>query len=223
MEEHAEALRREALAQELAEAEAGEGVDELLQGEGIDEEDPDGTGGRDLDDEVPDADEDEVGDGESDTSEDSDDSNTGDENEIEEIPRNNILTSRGPDAVFRSAHARELEFGASGLEEDEEEDPSQILQEEDLVHESHLDENEMDMDADLDADIPDADEEGGYEHTDTEAELSSSDEDGDSDIGVLQQRRGPLASSMVRSDGTQNSLDLSGMGSSPQMGFSRRG
>ena len=53
MEEHQEALRREALAQELAEAEAAEGVDELLQGEGMDGEMEEV---RDLDDEVPDAD-----------------------------------------------------------------------------------------------------------------------------------------------------------------------
>ncbi len=52
MEEHQEALRREALVQELAEAEA-EGVDDLLQGEGMD---GDMEEARDLDDEVPEGD-----------------------------------------------------------------------------------------------------------------------------------------------------------------------
>jgi len=88
----------------------------------------------------------------------------------------------------------------------------------------------MDMDADLDDDVPDA-EPGGYEHTDTEAELSSSDHES-LDMGHLPPARG-LNVSLVRSDGTQNSLDLSSMnmrsgssisGSSPgPRGDGRRG
>ncbi len=66
----------------------------------------------------------------------------------------------------------------------------------------------MDMDADLDDDVPDA-EPGGYEHTDTEAELSSSDDES-LDMDHLPQPRS-INVSMVRSDGTQNSLDLSSM------------
>ena len=50
LEEHQEALRREQLAQELAEAEA---ADELLQGEGGDGEMEEA---RDLDDDIPEAD-----------------------------------------------------------------------------------------------------------------------------------------------------------------------
>jgi len=79
------------------------------------------------------------------------------------------------------------------------------------------------IDADLDADIPEADE-GGYEHTDTEAELSTSDDES-VDAGRLPQQF--VATSMVRSDGTQNSMDLSGLvstassqiGSSPRQGL----
>ena len=49
-------------------------------------------------------------------------------------------------------------------------------------------------------------QEGGYEHTDTEASLSSSD---DESVGVGRLPPQFAASSMVRSDGTQNSMDLS--------------
>jgi hypothetical protein len=79
----------------------------------------------------------------------------------------------------------------------------------------------MDMDADLDADIPEADSAGGYEHTDTEDELTSSEEEDSSEDGqgILRQRA--AASSMVRSDGTQNSMDLSNIVSrSSQIGSS---
>jgi hypothetical protein len=197
MKEHQEALRREQLAQELADAEA-EGQDEMLTGE-------DGDGEmeevRDLDDDIPDADNTAVEDEETDGSD--------EENETEEVPRN-ILAARVPDDVYREAIVRGEEFRSGQLGEDgghdEEEDHSGMLQEEDLVHENveHHDED-MDMDADLDADIPEA-EAGGYEHTDTEDELSSSD-----DESVDPRHLPPrfAASSMVRSDGTQNSMDRS--------------
>ena len=219
MEEHQEALRREALAQELAEAEA-EGVDAMLQGEGMG---PEMEEARDLDDDVPEADT---------TNLDADDTNSEDEeNDVEEVPRG-VLAARVPDDVYREAiirgeEVRTARFGNDGAAD--EEDQSQMLQEEDLVHEArgHLN-MDMDMDADLDADIPDA-EAGGYEHTDTEAELTSSDDDS-SDDGRLAQRNA-VTTSMVRSDGTQNSMDLesiisdvrSQLGSSPRTRSAPRG
>jgi len=114
--------------------------------------------------------------------------------------------------VFREAIAR----GGDGESDTDAEDPSQMLQEEDLVHESHAGQNldmGMDMDADLDDDVPEA---GGYEHTDTEEELDSSDDDDEEaeedsiDLGRLPTTQ-QFNSSIVRSDGTQNSLDLSTM------------
>jgi hypothetical protein len=226
MEEHQEALRREALAQELAEAEA-EGVEDLLQG-GVEEEMEEI---RDLDDEVPEAET--TGLGAEDESE-----NEEEENDSDDVPRG-VLASRMPDDVYREALVRGEQARTTGFGDDvgstiDEEDPSQMLQEEDLVHEHREGDHDvtMDMDADLDADIPEAEDAGGYEHTDTEEELTSSEEDISSEEGqgILRSRR-PAASSMVRSDGTQNSMDLSSIvsrssqiGSSPQqqLGFDRR-
>lgn len=226
MEEHQEALRREALAQELAEAEA-DGVEDLLQG-GVEEEMEEV---RDLDDEVPEAETTGL-----DAEDDSE--NEDEENDSDDVPRG-VLASRMPDDVYREAlvrgeQARTTGFGEDGGSTIDEEDPSQMLQEEDLVHEQRDGDHDMDMDmdADLDADIPEAEDAGGYEHTDTEEELTSSEEDDSSEEGqgILRSRRG-AAASMVRSDGTQNSMDLSSMvsrssqiGSSPQQqaGFDRR-
>lgn len=215
-EEHQEALRREALAQELADAEA-EGAAELLQGEGMDGEMDEV---RDLDDLVPEADT---------TGVDAEDSENEDfENDVEEVPRG-VLASRMPDDVYREAlvHGEEVRanrFGVDGGSTIDEEDASQMLQEEDLVIEGqrqHLD-MDMDMDADLDDDIPEA-EDGGYEHTDTEEELSSSE---DESVDNRFPQRVPVTTSMVRSDGTQNSMDMGGssqLGSSPHSRIGFRG
>jgi len=211
MEEHQEALRREALAQELADAEA-EGAEVLLQGEGVDGEMEEV---RDLDDEVPEAETIGI------DAEDSDDEEFG--TAIEEVPRG-VLASRMPEDVYREALVRGEEvrasrFGDEGGSPIDDEDPSQMLQEEDLVPAARQQYHdlEMDMDADLDADIPEA---GGYEHTDTEAELTSSeDESVDGNFP-----RNHVASSLVRSDGTQNSMDIGSMMSpdSSQVGSSPR-
>jgi len=211
MEEHQEALRREQLAQELAEAEA-EGVEDLLQGEGMD---PEMGEVRDLDDDVPEADI---------TGLDAEDPESEDEeNDIEDVPIG-VLASRVSDDVYREAIIRgedvRARFGNDSGSTIDEEDQSNMLQEEDLVHEGGHQDMDMDMDADLDADIPEA-ETGGYEHTDTEAELTSSDEDESIDGSLPRPPHNPAAS-MVRSDGTQNSMDLSGMMSSSQMGSSPR-
>jgi hypothetical protein len=204
MEEHQEALRREQLAQELAEAETG---DDPLQAEGGDGEMDEA---RDLDDDIPEAET---------TGIDAEDSeNNGRENDVETVPRD-ILGQRMPDETYRGALVRGEEafdrrLVVDGGSDTDEEDQSQMLQEEDLVHElvqagEHNIDVVMDMDADLDDDVPDA-EIGEYEHTDTEEELSTSDEDDSINMGRFLQDRA-LTTSMVRSDGTQNSFDLSNM------------
>ena len=209
MEEHQEALRREALAQELAEAEA-EAAETMLQLEG--------AGGeveevRDLDEEIPNA---EASISDEDPSEDENE-----ENDVGGVPRG-VLASRIPDDVYREALVRGEQVRTGRGSAVDEEDQSQMLQEEDLVHDGRPeDDMDADMGADLDADIPDA-EEAGYEHTDSDLDLSSSDEDS-VDRGALPQRL-TAATSMVRSDGTQNSMDLGSMISngSSQMGSSPR-
>jgi hypothetical protein len=232
-EEQREAARREQLAQELAEAEA---AGELLGEDGNDM----GMEGRDLDDEIPEPD----GDGSGMDAEESEE-----EEEDEDIDDVNgaapaaVMAGRMSETAFRDALG--MDAGASGgmlgadagEDTDEEAEQSQMLQEEDLVHDEGDLDMDMDMDGDLDDEVPEA--EGGYEHTDTEAELSSSeeededeeDEDEDEgeneqgadeeeeeaeaeedsvDDGQLPQGRA-FTSSMVRSDGTQNSMDLSAM------------
>ena len=180
--------------------------------------DPEMEEARDLDDEVPEADT---------TNLDADGPESEDEeNDIEDVPRG-VLAARIPDDVYREAiirgeEVRAARFGNDGGSTVDEEDQSQMLQEEDLVHEArgHHD-MDMDMDADLDADIPEA-ETRGYEHTDTEAELTSSDEES-LDDGRFPPRNA-VTTSMVRSDGTQNSMDLGSIISngSSQMGSSPR-
>lgn len=218
MEEHQEALRREQLAQELAEAEA---EDVLLQGEGMD---GDVEEARDLDDDVPEAETTHLGD---EDEEDSDTENAEPE-EADQVPRG-ILAARLPDDVYREALVRgdgvATAFGDEGGSAMD--DESQMLQEEDLVHAGAPghEETGMDLDADLDDDIPEAD---GYEHTDSDAELSSDEDNESVDHGVLPPYQ--PATSMIRSDGTQNSLDLSTMlsngssqiGSSPRQRGGRR-
>jgi hypothetical protein len=246
MEEHQEALRREQLAQELAEAEAEQGMGDVLQGEGMDEED---GGERDLDDDVPEADNTIL----TAVSEDEDVENDRAGNAVAETPAPtrdqalppvramitemraravaaaNAVTAtripaRVPDDVYREAVARGEAPEPSGFDDSAstvDEEHGGMLQEEDLVHDG---ENyDMDMDADLDAEIPEADEPSGYEHTDTEDELSSSDDES-VDAGRLPRQSIGAATSMIRSDGTQTSMDLSSLisgssqvGSSPQL------
>jgi hypothetical protein len=128
-------------------------------------------------------------------------------------------------------------YGVTG-EDIEEQDPSQILEEEDLVHEHHLQYEvepgmDLDMDANLDDDIPEAESLGGYEHTDSDAELSSSEDEGlvqNVSFGAGRGGRAPPAApryrSSLASNATRNSLDISSilsrdgssmMGSSPQV------
>ena len=205
-EEHAEAMRREQLAQQLADAEgAGAGGDDMgvtdLDGEPMDE---DGMmeGGRDLDDEIPDADDADgfefggVDEGSDDDDDDDDDADRDDnaagpeaspaQQQQQRAMRDQLRNMRATEDRVRELIARgqAADSEVYGAEDDiDEEDRAQMLEEDDLVHipahevEAGL---HMDMDADLDDDIPEA-ESGGYEHTDTEAELSSS-EDGSQDV-----------------------------------------
>lgn len=220
MREHAEAMRREALAQELAEAEGMEGttgmedMDDLIGEE------------RNLDDEIPDADETTGLDGDDSGDEDDEDSDDDDDEEEEEeedeTGERSMLASRVPDDVYREALARGQDVlgprfeGSSVVGEEEE---SQILREEDLIHENPRPAGDdlgmdMDMDADLDNEVPDADA-GGYEHTDTEAELTSSseeeeDDEDDESIEELPRNLGGHSSSLVRSDESRISHDPAG-------------
>ncbi|OBU01280.1 hypothetical protein VE01_00503 [Pseudogymnoascus verrucosus] len=182
LEEHQEALRREQLAQELAEAEA---ADELLQGEGGDGEMEEA---RDLDDDIPEADITGLGQGESGSEDDLDaDESAG-----------ATMAQRIPDEMYRDALVRGNEghshgYGSEGGLASEDEDGSQMLQEDDLLHEQGLDDNadldmDMDMDADLDSGVPES-AMGGYEHTDTEEELTSSSDESEGEGGLPFGRR----------------------------------
>lgn len=202
LEEHQEALRREQLAHELAEAEA---ADELIQGEGGD---GDMEEARDLDDDIPEADTTGIDPGESDNEDDFDYDNA----------TRGIVAQRTPDDMYRDDLVRGEEgrnhgFGGEGGLVSDEEDDSQILQEDDLAHGQGLgDDADLDMDINMDADLDDGVSDagiGGYEHTDTEEELSSTDDESVDMEGLPFAR--PLTDISVRSDGTQNSLGVSNL------------
>ncbi|KAK7427560.1 hypothetical protein QQZ08_006003 [Neonectria magnoliae] len=188
-EEHQEAMRREQLAQELAEAEAEANPEEGMM------DDVQLDGAQDLDDEIPDADDefglhddDDEDEDEEELEEEDDEAEAGeeaDESVIREERQNDLMASRMRmnDDAFREALVRGDPDGDGmygGEEEIEEEEQGQILGEDDFVQEGTDDGLGMDMDADLDEDIPEA-EDGGYEHTDSEAEFTSSEEEDDDD------------------------------------------
>jgi hypothetical protein len=190
--EHQEAMRREQLAQELAEAEAAEMPEEGMM------DDVQLDGAQDLDDEVPDAgdsffdaNDDDDDDEDDEDGEDGEDDEAEDDTAYEEALRqerhHDFMSARmrmGDDA-FREALIRGDPDGDGmygGEEELEEEGQGHMLDEDDFAQ-SGMDDGMGDMDADLDEDIPEA-EDGGYEHTDSEAEISSSDdEDDNSHVG----------------------------------------
>ncbi len=204
MMEHQEALRREALAAELAEAEAEAGA-EMLQ-DGMDGEMEEA---RDLDDDVPDAET---------TGLEAEDESDEEPHDVADVPPG-VLGVRAAGDAYREALARG-QHSQHGFDDDGgsdgEEDTSQMLQEQDLVHEGERPPG-LDLDQDLDAEIPEAEDE--YEHTDTEAELSSDESEDETDLP----RGFAPSTSMVRSDGTQNSMDLSSLiSNSSQRGSSPR-
>ncbi|KAH8714375.1 Apc15p protein-domain-containing protein [Ilyonectria robusta] len=190
-EEHQEAMRREQLAQELAEAEAEANPENGMM------DDVQLDGAQDLDDEIPDADDefglhdDDDDDDEEEDEEDLDEDEGGeaeedaDESVLREERQNDLMAARMRmnDDAFREALARGDPDGEGmygGDEEIEEEEQGHMLDEDDFAQEGTDDGLGVDMDADLDDDIPEA-ESGGYEHTDSEAEFTSSSEEQDDD------------------------------------------
>lgn len=192
-EEHQEALRRERLAQELAEAEAEAAAETMEDEQGMDDVQLDGA--QDLDDEIPDADDDFGFGGDSDEEEeepeDDDEEEPQDSDEEDEIQResraNDLMAARMrmSDDAFRQALVRGETSGDDmygGEEELEEQDQGHLLGEDDFAdtgveYADGEDDMGMGMGADLDDDIPEA-ESGMYEHTDSEEDLSSSEAPG---------------------------------------------
>ncbi|TLD21458.1 hypothetical protein PspLS_09053 [Pyricularia sp. CBS 133598] len=189
-EEHAEAMRREQLAQQLAEAEAdGEG---LMEGEGdVMDEAEDGAEDageapveRDLDDEIPDADEGFGYDGATTTSEE-DDSEDSDDTDGDGPGPGRVsigsATQRTPDAHAAAQQRRELRQvvatedrflgmmsrgqAANNQEDDmypgaddevDDEEAAEMLQEDDLIHASYDNVGLDDgLDMDMDGDLDD--------------------------------------------------------------------
>ncbi|KAL7897752.1 hypothetical protein HDV63DRAFT_376161 [Trichoderma sp. SZMC 28014] len=214
-EEHQEAMRREQLAQELAEAEGGGTMDEGMM------DDVQLDGAQDLDDEIPDADDafnpssDDSEENDDDDGEDVDDEeyyeHALDEQEVyEDTVRQETeyeleaARMRMTDDAFREALVRgDPEADGSiygGAEEEDDESRGQILDEDDFAHDGTLDDGMAgDMDANLDDDIPEADD-GGYEHTDSEADISSSahyGEENEEDISFV-----PARSTLLETPGS---------------------
>ncbi|PHH75807.1 hypothetical protein CDD80_2056 [Ophiocordyceps camponoti-rufipedis] len=193
--EHQEAVRREQLAQELAEAEAAGLPDDGMM------DDVQLDGAQDLDDQVPDADEeyamdeddedDELDEGDVDDEDGHDDEDEIDDDEDdaqrEEDRQNDLVAARMrmADDAFREALVRgdadaDDMHGAEDQATDQQ-GQDYMLDEDDLIHElSPDDAQHLNMDADLDDDIPEA-ESGRYEHTDSDAGVSSSSDDDDQD------------------------------------------
>ncbi|KAJ4154151.1 hypothetical protein LMH87_010612 [Akanthomyces muscarius] len=188
-EEHQEAMRREQLAQELAEAEAeaaAEGEDAM--------DDVQLDGAQDLDEDIPDADDEFALGGGSDSEEEEEEEEeeadvSAAEEALREERRNDLMAARMrmTDDAFREALVRGDPDGddmyGGGEEELDAQDQGHLLDEEDFVPSSLLDEGgdgdlDLGMDANLDDDIPEAEEEyeAGYEHTDSDAALSSEDD-----------------------------------------------
>lgn len=223
-------MRREQLAQELAEAEAAEGTGAVVGGPS----DPDAVmrdivgsdamddvqldGARDLDDDIPEAEDDFL----SADEESEPDSVVSSEAEAEPTgtPAGAARTARLQRELMTQMMRRthdQLRESVGGEDEVDEEDQQQMIEEGDTLGQ---DDDDLGMGVDLDDEVPEAESLGGYEHTDTEAELSSSDDDqGEVSFAAA---RAPQSvrfrGSLARSDATRNSLAfsdlLSGDGSS---------
>jgi hypothetical protein len=248
-EEHQEAMRREQLQQELAEAEAGgPPADE----DGMEDVQLDGT--HDLDDDVPEADdfgmdddnEEETEDEDDDEdAEDADETGNVDEEHLREERQNELMAARvrSNNDAFREAIVRGDPDGDDmygGAEELVEEDQGHMLDEDDFAENSLLPPgsmlNDEDMGVDLDDEIPEAESEG-YEHTDSEAELSSDEaaseeeeDDGEEEIGfapraaLLAPPRSPTLRGRdhdhrTSASGPRASMDLSGLLSQDESSF----
>ncbi|KAH7040548.1 Apc15p protein-domain-containing protein [Microdochium trichocladiopsis] len=244
-EEHQEAMRREQLAQELAEAEAAGGggadVDGPENGEQVGEEGADGMddvqldGARDLDEDIPEGDsagfglnsDDEDDDEEEDEDEENEDGDEGGASMANRAAEAQLMAQR-----MREASSFQGDQGASFYDGDEDLDDEAragMIEEDDLIGDGDMD--DMGMGADLDDDIPEGMSgglSGGYEHTDTD--LSSSDDGEDQGNTSFPPARAPqtarFRTSLARSDATRHSLAISDLlsrdgssvlGSSPQM------
>ncbi|SPO03388.1 uncharacterized protein DNG_06071 [Cephalotrichum gorgonifer] len=239
-EEHQEALRREALAQELAEAEAaGQGAEFLAEEDGVEDVMLDGA--QDLDDDIPEGADMSMGFGSSDDDDDDDDEDEDEDGEGEEGGgRDDLVTAgmRRTGDAFREALARGHADPAEmygGDEDLDEEGQGHMLDEEDFIQaESPAmlgeGEDDLDMDANLDDEIPEA-ELSGYEHTDSDAELSSSEEEEEEEeedysglgmgrrVSALAPPRSPTLRSRARLDEPRLSMDLSSILSQDESGF----
>ncbi|XWX02397.1 hypothetical protein V2A60_010434 [Cordyceps javanica] len=209
-EEHHEAMRREQLAQELAdaEAEAAAAAGAGAEGGGDDDamDDVQLDGAQDLDEDIPDADDEFALGGGSDSDSEEEEEEDEEEEEEEEYPeaadvsaaeeaqreerRNDLMAARMrmTDDAFREALVRgdpdaDDMYGGGLAEELDAEDRGHMLDEDDLVPSSllHGDDADDDDDVDLgmDANLDDDIPEaaGGYEHTDSDAALSSDYQD----------------------------------------------
>ncbi|KAK0704958.1 Apc15p protein-domain-containing protein [Lasiosphaeris hirsuta] len=227
-EEHAEALRREMLAQELADAEAAGapgGADDAMEDDGMGmDADLDGDeammedGGRDLDDDIPDADgggfgfdgasdEEEEEEEEDEESEDEEGDRSGlgnggeDTRQLRRIQQrelaNRVAAMRATEERMREMMARGGQGGAAAggdlYEADEDidqEDQANILEEDDLL--GYPDEMEPGMDdLDMDANLDDdiPEAESGGGYEHTDSEASlSSDEDGSRNVSYAAMR-----------------------------------
>ncbi|KAH7320934.1 hypothetical protein B0I35DRAFT_428166 [Stachybotrys elegans] len=150
-------------------------------------------GAQDLDDEIPDAD-DEYGigddsdddedeneeDDDEDENEEPDSEDEADEEAVREERQNDLMASRlrMTEDAFREALIRGNADGDDmyGDDEELEEGERSNMLDEDDFGAGMGDDMGLDMDANLDDDIPEA-EDGGYEHTDSEADLTSSEEE----------------------------------------------
>ncbi|ORY64065.1 Apc15p protein-domain-containing protein [Pseudomassariella vexata] len=220
--EHQEALRREQLAQELADAEAAGagGIDAALDGQlqveggedGMDDVQLDGA--RDLDDDIPEGDSADFGLSvdEDDDEEDEDDDDDGEEDEEQRAARaqQQLMAQRMQqvDDPFRenASHSGNGVAFYGGEDEVDDEDQAHMIEEEDLVGDDGV---EMDMDADLDEDIPEAGSAVGYEHTDTEADLSSDDDEAEMSFVARAPQTVRFRGSLARTDATRHSLVIS--------------
>ncbi|OTB04361.1 hypothetical protein M426DRAFT_320958 [Hypoxylon sp. CI-4A] len=227
VEEHQEAMRREQLAQELAEAEAAgtRGVDDILDealGDDGVMDDVQLDGARDLDEDIPEADadfgigsdDDDDEDEDEDSSEEEDDE---DEEEEEQDPEQRAAQAqqqlmaqrmRQADDAFRESMARGRDdthyYGVD--EEVDDEDQAQMIEEDDLV--GHGDDGDMGMDGDLDDDIPEAEDES-YEHTDSDEGMSSEEDDHVEMSFAAQTSQSGYRLSLAQSTATRHSLTMS--------------
>lgn len=240
-EEHQEAMRREQLAQDLAEAEAAGGGTTGMEGPETQDQNGDPTadgmddvqldGARDLDEDIPEGDS--AGFGLDSDEEEEDD----DEDEQDENTEGVSITERAMEARLLAQRMRENNSfqGASfydGEEDLDEEARAGMIEEDDLVGDGDID--DMGMGGDLDDDIPEGMSgglSGGYEHTDSEEGMSSGEADEDAgNTSYVPPSRAPQAgrfrNSLARSDVTRHSLAISDLlsrdgssvlGSSPQM------